>query len=271
VHRAHSTTADAYLTPEVQKYLDGFMKGFKPGSDAHTSIEFMQSDGGLVNYRKFSGLRAILSGPAGGVVGYARTTYDKTDAQPVIGFDMGGTSTDVSRYGGAYEHITNSVTAGVHINCPQLDINTVAAGGGSVLFFRNGLFVVGPESAGAHPGPACYRKGGPLTVTDANLVLGRLLPETFPSIFGPEENQPLGGDISHQKFGELTMSINEEIRGSRSPMSIEDVALGFLQVANINMAKPIRSLTEARGFDTTAHNLASFGGAGGRKSRPLLL
>jgi 5-oxoprolinase (ATP-hydrolysing) len=179
---------------------------------------------------------------------------------------QGGTSTDVSRFGGAYEHVTNSVTAGVHISCPQLDVNTVAAGGGSILFFRNGVFVVGPESASAHPGPACYRKGGPLTVTDANLLLGRLLPETFPKIFGPNEDEALGEDITREKFAELTKTINETIAGSRSEMTVEEVALGFLQVANVNMSKPIRALTETRGFDTSTHNLASFGGAGGRKS-----
>lgn len=176
----------------------------------------------------------------------------------------------MSRYGGSYEHITNSVTAGVHINCPQLDINTVAAGGGSMLFFRNGLFVVGPESAGAHPGPACYLKGGPLTVTDANLVLGRLLPETFPKIFGPNEDQPLGVEVTRKKFNELTDTINAEIRGNRPEMTVEEVALGFLQVANLNMAKPIRALTDTRGFHTAAHNLASFGGAGGRECLPIL-
>ncbi|KAH8901763.1 hypothetical protein GQ53DRAFT_851912 [Thozetella sp. PMI_491] len=264
VHRGNSTMADAYLTPTVHRYIEGFLKGFQANSDEHTRIEFMQSDGGLVSHRKFSGLRAILSGPAGGVVGFARTCYDKGDPKPVIGFDMGGTSTDVSRFGGAYEHITNSVTAGVNISCPQLDVNTVAAGGGSILFFRNGLFVVGPESASAHPGPACYRKGGPLTVTDANLLLGRLLPENFPKIFGPNEDEPLGVDITRKKFNELTQTINDEIRGTRPEMTAEEVAMGFLQVANINMAKPIRALTEARGFDTTAHNLASFGGAGGQ-------
>lgn len=177
----------------------------------------------------------------------------------------------MSRYGGSYDHITNSVTAGVHINCPQLDINTVAAGGGSMLFFRNGLFVVGPESAGAHPGPACYLKGGPLTVTDANLVLGRLLPETFPRIFGPNEDQPLGVEATRKKFTELTDAINAEIRDNRPEMTVEEVALGFLQVANLNMAKPIRALTDTRGFHTAAHNLASFGGAGGRECSAVLL
>ena len=140
-----------------------------------------------------------------------------------------------------------------------------------MLFFRNGLFVVGPESAGAHPGPACYLKGGPLTVTDANLVLGRLLPETFPKIFGPNEDQPLGVEVTRKKFNELTDTINAEIRGNRPEMTVEEVALGFLQVANLNMAKPIRALTDTRGFHTAAHNLASFGGAGGRECLTVLL
>lgn len=174
---------------------------------------------------------------------------------------MGGTSTDVSRYAGQFEHSFENVTAGIPIMAPQLDINTVAAGGGSILFWRNALFAVGPESAGAHPGPACYRKGGPLTVTDANLFLGRLLPEYFPKIFGPQENEPLDVEITRQKFQELADQINSETNMSKSA---EEIALGFLEVANETMAKPIRSLTEARGFDTSAHNLASFGGAGGQ-------
>jgi 5-oxoprolinase (ATP-hydrolysing) len=169
----------------------------------------------------------------------------------------------VSRYGGQYEHVFESVTAGVHINCAQLDINTVAAGGGSMLFWRNGLFVVGPESAGAHPGPACYRKGGPLTITDANLILGRLLPEHFPKIFGPNEDQPLGIDVARKAFEELAVEINSE-SGQNGRYTVEAIALGFLHVANINMTKPIRTLTESRGYDVTSHNLASFGGAGGQ-------
>lgn len=140
----------------------------------------MQSDGSLAAINSFSGLKAILSGPAGGVIGYAKTCYDEAEGSPVIGFDMGGTSTDVSRYGGHLEHVFETRTAGITIQSPQLDINTVAAGGGSILFWRNGMFVVGPESASAHPGPACYRKGGPLTVTDANLLLGRLHADSFP-------------------------------------------------------------------------------------------
>lgn len=260
--RGISCTADAYLTPVIKRYVEGFREGFSDGLQSENSrCEFMQSDGGLVSYDKFSGLRAILSGPAGGVVGHARTSFDPADPTPVIGFDMGGTSTDVSRYDGKLEHVFENTTAGVTIVAPQLDINTVAAGGGSILFWRHGLFVVGPDSAGAHPGPACYRKGGPLTITDANLFLGRLLPEYFPKIFGPNENEALDVEITREKFAELARQINEETGQNKSA---EDVALGFIDVANESMAKPIRVLTQARGFDTSAHNLACFGGAGGQ-------
>lgn len=260
--RGISCTADAYLTPVIKRYVEGFREGFSDGLQSENSrCEFMQSDGGLVSYDKFSGLRAILSGPAGGVVGHARTSFDPADPTPVIGFDMGGTSTDVSRYDGKLEHVFENTTAGVTIVAPQLDINTVAAGGGSILFWRHGLFVVGPDSAGAHPGPACYRKGGPLTITDANLFLGRLLPEYFPKIFGPNENEALDIEITRKKFAELARQINEETGQNKSA---EDVALGFIDVANESMAKPIRVLTQARGFDTAAHNLACFGGAGGQ-------
>ena len=272
VPRATSATADAYLTPEIRRYIDGFSKGFLGGLGAESvkhhgegkaaRCEFMQSDGGLVDVSKFSGLRAILSGPAGGVVGYAMTSYDENTKIPVIGFDMGGTSTDVSRYGaGRYEHVFETTTAGVTIQSPQLDINTVAAGGGSRLFWKNGLFVVGPESAGAHPGPACYRKGGPLTVTDANLFLGRLLPEFFPKIFGKNEDEPLDSEASKTLFEELTREINKEAGKEMAP---EEVAYGFIKIANESMTRPIRTLTEAKGYDTSKHRLATFGGAGGQ-------
>ncbi|KAJ5484299.1 Hydantoinaseoxoprolinase N-terminal [Penicillium expansum] len=244
--RGASATADAYLTPVIQRYIQGFRSGFKDGlTSADTRCEFMQSDGGLANFEKFTGLRAILSGPAGGVVGYAGTSFDETDRKPVIGFDMGGTSTDVSRYDGKLEHTFENTISGVTVMAPQLDINTVAAGGGSILFWRHGLFAVGPESASAHPGPACYRKGGPLTVTDANLFLGRLLPAYFPKIFGPNENEALDVEITRKKFTELAAQINAETGQNKSP---EEIALGFIQVANESMAKPIRALTEARGM-----------------------
>ncbi|KAJ6172219.1 5-oxoprolinase (ATP-hydrolyzing) [Penicillium chermesinum] len=254
-----SSFGNAYLTPEIQRYVHTFARGFEGGNLDGVRCEFMQSDGGLVNYRYFTGLKAILSGPAGGVVGYARSSYD--GRTPIVGFDMGGTSTDVSRFGGDFEHVFETTTAGVAIQSPQLDINTVAAGGGSILNWENGLFKVGPESAGAHPGPASYRKGGPLTVTDANLMLGRLLPQYFPSIFGPNEDQPLDDEIVREKFAELTQKINAETHRTMSPM---EVANGFIDVANEAMGRPIRAITEARGHDTSAHNLAVFGGAGGQ-------
>ncbi|KLU86400.1 5-oxoprolinase [Magnaporthiopsis poae ATCC 64411] len=272
VSRATSVCADAYLTPAIKKYIGGFQSGFKGGlgtrgvreteGERGARCEFMQSDGGLVDVDKFTGLKAILSGPAGGVVGYAITSYDEKTKIPVIGFDMGGTSTDVSRYGeGRYDHTFETTTAGVTIQSPQLDINTVAAGGGSRLFFKNGLFVVGPESAGAHPGPACYRKGGPATVTDANLFLGRLLPEFFPKIFGKNEDEGLDVEASRKVLQDLTDEVN---RDSEKQMTVDEVAFGFLTVANESMTRPIRSITEAKGHDSSKHRLATFGGAGGQ-------
>ncbi|KAL5614169.1 hypothetical protein BROUX41_000007 [Berkeleyomyces rouxiae] len=266
VSRGMSATADAYLTPIIKSYIDSISDNFIGGLGSSDSrCEFMQSDGGLVDFRNFGGLRSVLSGPAAGVVGYAQTTYDKTENKPVIGFDMGGTSTDCSRFAGTYEHVFETTTAGVSIQSPQLDINTVAAGGGSMLFWRDGLFVVGPESAGAHPGPACYRKGGPLTITDANVFLGRIQPQYFPKIFGPNENEPLGVELTHAAFDELTREINRDNAAEGKPtLTAEEVALGFLRVADEVMARPIRALTEARGFDTSTHILACFGGAGGQ-------
>lgn len=262
VPRGTSATADAYLTPCIKQYIKGFVSGFDDGFEKGTTqLQFMQSDGGLVPVNNFSGFKAILSGPAGGVVGYALTTFDKESRVPVIGFDMGGTSTDVSRFDGHYEHVFETTTAGVTIQAPQLDINTVAAGGGSMLFFKNGMFVVGPESAGAHPGPACYRKGGPLAVSDANLFLGRLLPDYFPKIFGPNEDEPLDRDIVEQKFQELARTIKASTGEEKS---LDEIVYGFIKVANETMCRPIRALTEAKGHDTSNHTLAVFGGAGGQ-------
>ena len=225
ITRGMSAMADAYLTPVMKSYVENFRGGFLGGleDNSKTNCQFMQSDGGLVDFRRLSGLRAILSGPAGGLVGYARTTYDLADKKGIIGFDMGGTSTDVSRYAGSYEHVFETTTAGITIQSPQLDINTVAAGGGSILFYKNGLFAVGPDSAGAHPGPACYRKGGPLTVTDANLFLGRLLPEYFPKIFGPSEDLPLDREVVAYKFEELRRTINQQ---GGTDLTAEEVAIG---------------------------------------------
>ncbi|XP_054622190.1 5-oxoprolinase isoform X2 [Dunckerocampus dactyliophorus] len=278
VPRGYTVCADAYLTPKIRDYLKGFTSGFK-GALKDVDVLFMQSDGGLTPMQQFCGSRAVLSGPAGGVVGYAITSYKQMEKRPVIGFDMGGTSTDVSRYAGQYEHVFEATTAGVTLQAPQLDINTVAAGGGSRLFFRSGMFVVGPESAGAHPGPACYRKGGPLTVTDANLALGRLLPSFFPKIFGPGENEALSLEETMKHFRQLTRDINNFLTSnqsqagangsnhshkSQSEMTLEEVAMGFIRVANEAMCRPIRALTQAKGHDTSQHVLACFGGAGGQ-------
>jgi 5-oxoprolinase (ATP-hydrolysing) len=261
VARGDTTMVAAYLTPHIRRYLDSFRSGFSDGLE-QSNLFFMQSDGGLTAADHFQGSNAILSGPAGGVVGYALTT---NLGKPVIGFDMGGTSTDVSRYGGDWEYTQESETAGVRIQTPQLDIRTVAAGGGSRLFFRQGLFEVGPESAGAHPGPICYRKHGQLTVTDANLVLGRLHSDYFPQIFGPKENEPLDLEGARAALQFLTDQINEETASNGQPIrTLEEVALGFLRVANETMIRPIREVSVQRGFNIQEHVLSCFGGAGGQ-------
>lgn len=269
VNRTSSTVADAYLSPVITEYLEGFGSGFEGGLDAFgNKLLFMQSNGGLCPWYKFTGLKAILSGPAGGMVGYGATCYDSSatgTSKATIGFDAGGTSTDVSRYSGSLEHIYETVVSEVSLQTPQLDISTVAAGGGSMLFWKNGMFVVGPESAGSDPGPACYRKGGPLTVTDANLFLGRLVPEFFPKIFGPNQDESLDYELTCKKFRELTEQINQD-QGPANQLTAEEVASGFLKVAVESMARPIRNLTEAKGFSTAEHNLACFGGSGGQFS-----
>ena len=264
VSRGDTTMVDSYLTPHIRDYLQSFKKGFSDNLQS-TQLLFMQSDGGLSPAEDFTGSKAILSGPAGGVVGYAMTTYNRETRKPVIGFDMGGTSTDVSRFGGEYDLTFETKTAGVRIQAPQLDIRTVAAGGGSRLFFDNGMFLVGPESAGAHPGPVCYRKNGYLTVTDANLILGRLQPDHFPNIFGDKEDQPLDYKKSYEQMAKLTAEINDYYADtSRPQLTVEETALGFVEVANEVMVRPIREVSVMRGFDSKEHVLATFGGAGGQ-------
>ncbi|UPL02482.1 hypothetical protein LCI18_013416 [Fusarium solani-melongenae] len=257
VPRSQSAVADAYLTPMTMAYLDGFRKNFKGQLEDESANKLLicQSDGGLTSWSKFTGLRGVLSGPAGGVVGLSRTCYDDADGTPVLGFDMGGTSTDVARYSGALEHIFESTIAEVTIQTPQLDINTVAAGGGSILAWENGLLKVGPSSAGANPGPACYGRGGPLTVTDANFLLGRIIPDFFP--------RRLDLDIVKSKFAALTDIVNREKDGGE-PFTPETLALGFLAIANATMTRPIRTLSEGRGYGAASHNLGCFGGAGGQ-------
>ena len=256
--RGDTTTVDAYLTPHIHQYLQSFKHGFSCGLK-NTNLLFMQSDGGLTKADNFKGSNAIISGPAGGVVGYARTAFDYLNA-PIIGFDMGGTSTDVSRFDGEYELNHESETAGVKIQAPQININTVAAGGGSRLFFKNGMFEVGPESAGAHPGPICYKKGGYLAVTDANLLLGRLQIDYFPKIFGKSGCEALSFEDSRKAFSKLA----SEISTSYKSITIEEIAMGFIKVANEVMIRPIREISVMRGYDVKEHALACFGGAGGQ-------
>lgn len=264
VPRGLTASVDAYLTPVIKEYLSGFMSKFDEGL-GKLNVLFMQSDGGLAPESRFSGHKALLSGPAGGVVGFSQTLYGLETEKPLIGFDMGGTSTDVSRYAGTYEQVIETQISGAIIQAPQLDINTVAAGGGSKLKFQFGAFRVGPESVGAHPGPVCYRKGGELAVTDANLLLGYVIPEYFPSIFGPDEDQPLDINATRDKFDELAKQINV-YRKSQDPlakdMTLEQIAQGFVNVANETMCRPIRQLTEMKGHETSNHALACFGGAG---------
>lgn len=264
VPRGLTASVDAYLTPVIKEYLSGFISKFDEGL-GKVNVLFMQSDGGLAPESRFSGHKAVLSGPAGGVVGYSQTLFGLETEKPLIGFDMGGTSTDVSRYAGSYEQVLETQIAGAIIQAPQLDINTVAAGGGSKLKFQFGAFRVGPESVGAHPGPVCYRKGGELAVTDANLILGFVIPDFFPSIFGPSEDQPLDINSTREKFQELAREINSYRKGQDSSvkdMTVEEIALGFVNVANETMCRPIRQLTEMKGHETRNHALGCFGGAG---------
>lgn len=264
VPRGFTACVDAYLTPVIKEYLSGFISKFDEGREK-LNVLFMQSDGGLAPESRFSGHKAVLSGPAGGVVGYSQTLFGIETDKPLIGFDMGGTSTDVSRYAGSYEQVIETQLAGAIIQAPQLEINTVAAGGGSRLKFQFGAFRVGPESVGAHPGPVCYRKGGELAVTDANLVLGYVIPDYFPSIFGPNEDQPLDLNATRCDFEKLAKQINA-YRKSQDPgatdMTVEEIAQGCINVANETMCRPIRQLTEMKGHETRNHALACFGGAG---------
>ena len=252
VGRGDTTVVDAYLSPVLRRYVDRIAGGLPEGTDLH----FMQSNGGLAEATAFRGKDAILSGPAGGVVGMVAASVPH-ETQHLIGFDMGGTSTDVSHYAGHFELADESVVAGVRIRAPMMQIHTVAAGGGSICRFDGMRFRVGPESAGANPGPACYRNGGPLTVTDCNLVLGRIDPEQFPKVFGPGGDQPLDCDASVARLHEVA----DQLGGGKS---IEEIAEGFLDIAVDNMAAAIRKISIARGHDVTRYTLACFGGAGGQ-------
>ena len=252
VGRGDTTVVDAYLSPVLRRYVERVAAGLPHGTDLH----FMQSNGGLAEARAVRGKDAILSGPAGGVVGMVAASAAH-GASRLIGFDMGGTSTDVSHYAGSFELADESVVAGVRIRAPMMQINTVAAGGGSVCRFDGMRFRVGPESAGANPGPACYRNGGPLTVTDCNLFLGRIDPEQFPRVFGPDGDQPLDREAPAARLQEVA----DQLGGTKS---LEEIADGFLDIAVDNMAAAIRKISIARGHDVTRYTLACFGGAGGQ-------
>jgi 5-oxoprolinase (ATP-hydrolysing) len=255
VPRGDTTVADAYLTPILRRYVDRIATGL-PGS----KLYFMQSHGGLAEAHHFSGKDAILSGPAGGIVGAARTA-GMAGLDRIIGFDMGGTSTDVSIYDRGFERSFETEIAGVRLLVPMLAINTVAAGGGSVLGFDGARLRVGPDSAGANPGPACYRRGGPLTVTDANLCLGKLAPQHFPPIFGPAQNQPLDADVVQRAFTHLAQRINAATGATHS---IEQLAAGFITIAVTRMAQAIKQISIQKGRDPAGFALACFGGAGGQ-------
>lgn len=256
VGRGDTTVVDAYLSPVLRRYVGQVVDGI--GAD--TRLSFMQSSGALTDAAAFQGKDAILSGPAGGIVGMARTAaqagYDR-----IIGFDMGGTSTDVSHYAGRYERTGDTMVAGVRVRAPMLEIHTVAAGGGSICRFDGARLRVGPESAGAVPGPACYRRGGPLTVTDCNVLLGKIVPEHFPALFGPDGNQPIDADIVAKKFAALSYEIAGATGTQMSPRAIAE---GFLRIAVENMASAIKQISIARGHDVTRYTLACFGGAGGQ-------
>ncbi|PCH47916.1 MAG: 5-oxoprolinase [Hyphomicrobiales bacterium] len=256
VGRGDTTVVDAYLSPILRRYVEQVSSKLSSDGENAPRLMFMQSSGGLTAANLFQGKDAILSGPAGGVVGAVETSA-LAGFNKVIGFDMGGTSTDVSHYDGEYERAFETEVAGVRMRAPMMRIHTVAAGGGSILFFKAGRFRVGPESAGANPGPACYRRGGPLTVTDANVMVGKLQPENFPAIFGPKQDQLLDREIVTEKFEALSKEIDQ----GQTPQEVAD---GFLRVAVENMASAIKKISVQRGYDVTEYALTCFGGAGGQ-------
>src|SRR5712671_713617 len=259
VGRGDTTVVDAYLSPILRRYVatvDSELDAKKSGA----RLMFMMSSGGLTAAELFQGKDAILSGPAGGVVGMAETGraagFDR-----LIGFDMGGTSTDVSHFDGEYERTFETEVAGVRMRAPMMLIHTVAAGGGSVLHFDGARFRVGPDSAGANPGPKCYRRGGPLAVTDANVMVGKLMPDFFPQIFGPGQDQPLDAAAVREAFEDLASQVNDDLSGGRSAEGIAD---GFIRIAVENMANAIKKVSVQRGYDVTRYALNCFGGAGGQ-------
>jgi len=273
VSRGDTTVVDAYLSPILRRYVnqvattlttkqnDSPLGHSGPSTLPSTlRLMFMQSNGGLIDADRFQGKDSILSGPAGGIVGAVKTST-MAGFQHIIGFDMGGTSTDVSHYNGEYERTFETEVAGVRLRAPMMSIHTVAAGGGSILTFDGSRYRVGPESAGADPGPACYRRGGPLTVTDCNVMVGKLQSAFFPSVFGKEGNLPLDAEVVRQKFAQLATEIQAKTGREQTP---EQVAEGFLAIAIDKMANAIKKISVQRGYDVTQYTLCCFGGAGGQ-------
>jgi len=260
IPRGDTTVVDAYLSPILRRYVVQVKNALGSVKQDSGKLMFMQSNGGLTDANYFQGKDAILSGPAGGVVGMVKTG-EKIGLKKLIGFDMGGTSTDVCHYNGEYERTLETEVAGVRLRSPMMLINTVAAGGGSILHFDGSRYRVGPDSAGANPGPACYRNGGPLTVTDCNVMIGKLSPDFFPKVFGPNADQKLDSTIVFKKFEalakEITLSTNKVI-------SPEEVAEGFLSIAVESMANAIKKISVQRGYDVSNYALSCFGGAGGQ-------
>ncbi|MDZ8227707.1 hydantoinase/oxoprolinase family protein [Nostoc sp. ChiVER01] len=255
VSRGDTTVVDAYLTPILRRYVNQVASQL-PG----VKLMFMKSDGGLVAAEQFQGKDSILSGPAGGIVGAVQSSK-RAGFELVITFDMGGTSTDVAHFKGEYERQLDSEIAGARMRVPVLAINTIAAGGGSILSFDGSSYRVGPKSAGSNPGPACYRRGGPLTVTDANVMLGKIHPQYFPSVFGIDGNLPLDKDTVIQQFTQLAQDIQGATLNHSTP---EQVAAGFIAIAVENMANAIKKISLQRGYDVSQYVLCCFGGAGGQ-------
>ena len=256
VSRGDTTVVDAYLSPILRRYVDQVSSQLSSTGTDNVPLQFMQSNGGLADAQLFQGKDSILSGPAGGIVGAVQTSL-KAGFDKIISFDMGGTSTDVAHYNGEYERTFETEIAGVRLRTPMMAIHTVAAGGGSILQFDGARYRVGPESAGANPGPASYLKGGPLTVTDCNVMVGKLQPEFFPKLFGPNEDLPLDVEVVRRKFAQLV----KEIGDNRTP---EQVAAGFLAIAVEKMASAIKKISLQRGYDVSEYTLCCFGGAGGQ-------
>jgi 5-oxoprolinase (ATP-hydrolysing) len=255
VSRGDTTVVDAYLTPILRRYVDRISSQL-PG----VQLMFMKSDGGLVDAQQFQGKDSILSGPAGGIVGAVQTSL-RAGFDRVITFDMGGTSTDVAHFKGEYERQLETEIAGIRMRVPVLAIHTIAAGGGSILSFDGSSYRVGPQSAGANPGPACYRRGGLLTITDANVMLGKIHPQYFPAVFGLDGNLPLDREIVVRQFIQLATDIAAQTGNIRTP---EQVAAGFVAIAVENMANAIKKISLQRGYDVTEYALCCFGGAGGQ-------